>query len=693
MKLSLIPLLPFTVAFIGGILLQGCGMSGFFIFLPLGAAIVAVLLRRHYAAILFAALCLGATVADLHSPHPLQVGLAGRNAGFSGVATEVRRYEPTQVIIVDIDSCDGKSVRPFRIKIYVPSSVPTVDERQRIAFAARLSPLDFDPDLPDEIDYNARLRLNGVVGQTLVSPDSLSILCPEPGLFNSIRHQREKVTLLIARSPLNSDTKAFLNAALTGDRSMLAPNTHDMFSVTGLSHILALSGLHVGILVMILSVMLLPLYLCDMRRLRTVLLIALLWAFAIMTGLTPSVVRAVIMATVFMLSVLLQRVRAPFNSLCLAALLILLFTPHALYTIGFQLSFFAVAAILLFAEKLNPFSRRQTIARSLASYPAVTLAAILGTGIVSAYYFHIFPLYSLPVNFVCALLLPFILSGGIVLLLANAAGFPCLWLAGLTDSLYGVILRISEAVSTLPGAVADGLLITPLTLAAWFLTLTAIAMWLYKRRAAYATATLLLALFTAFTLFVGGNTVGPGAEVYIPRTGRQTSLLIRHNRSLMLATTAPRHETGDITGTYSQRYGLFMLKRGIDSIRPLPAHCHSPLFRREDNLFIFTPTSGPANGATGDAGFTILLIYDRSQVVPQTRHIDYALVCNGFRGKIEEIAAEIRPDTILLSADLNRRRHDRYLRELSAARIPHRTLRDSPFSKTLLPPPVPSPTE
>ena len=136
MKLSLIPLLPFTVAFIGGILLQGCGMSGFFILLPLGAAIAAVLLRRHYAAILFAALVVGATVADLHTPHPLPAGLSEHNSDFSGVATEVRRYEPTQVVIVEVDSCDGKSVRPFRIKISVPSSIHTVDERQRMAFAA-----------------------------------------------------------------------------------------------------------------------------------------------------------------------------------------------------------------------------------------------------------------------------------------------------------------------------------------------------------------------------------------------------------------------------------------------------------------------------------------------------------------------------------------------------------------------------
>ena len=231
MKLSLIPLLPFTVAFIGGILLQGCGMSGFFIFLPLGAAIVAVLLRRHYAAILFAALCLGATVADLHSPHPLQVGLAGRNAGFSGVATEVRRYEPTQVIIVDIDSCDGKSVRPFRIKIYVPSSVPTVDERQRIAFAARLSPLDFDPDLPDEIDYNARLRLNGVVGQTLVSPDSLSILCPEPGLSNSVKQRHKSLSERRAdRRPLDARSQyprhVLSDRALAHSRPQRSPCRH-----------------------------------------------------------------------------------------------------------------------------------------------------------------------------------------------------------------------------------------------------------------------------------------------------------------------------------------------------------------------------------------------------------------------------------------------------------------------------------
>ena len=79
------------------------------------------------------------------------------------------------------------------------------------------------------------------------------------------------------------------------------------------------------------------------------------------------------------------------------------------------------------------------------------------------------------------------------------------------------------------------------------------------------------------------------------------------------------------------------------------------------------------------------MVYDKSHVSAPDQHINYALVCNGFRGNVKDIASEIRPDTILLSADLNRRRHDRYRQELTEADIPHRSLRNTPFSIILKP--------
>ena len=685
MPLPLIPLLPFTVAFITGILLQGCGMGGFFMFLLTAGAFAAAVLHRYSISILLIAMALGCLDSELHAPPQLPTEFSQHSYCFSGVTTEVRRFEPTQTLIVKIDSCNGHAIRPFRVKVSVPSSVPTVDERWRIHFPAKLDNIEYDPDLPDEIDYNSSLRRSGVIGQALVSPDSLRIIQPEPGLLNTIRRQHEKITLLIAASALTDKTQGFLNADLTGDRSMLTAETREIFSITGLSHILALSGLHVGIIALIISLVLLPLRLTGLNNLRTILTIILLWMFAIMTGLSPSVVRAVIMASVLLISAMLQRVRAPFNSLCLAALLILLFTPQAIYSIGFQLSFLAVISILLFAEKINPFSRRNAIAYTFATYPAVTLAALLGTGIVSAYYFNILPVYALPVNFISALLLPLILGGGIVLLSANAAGLQWLWLADCVDSLYSIILSASTFASTLPGAVADGILLHPFTIAAWFVTLAAFAIWLYRRRPAGLAATIMLSVFTVFITASFRCNADPGAELYIPRTGRHTSVIIRHDNTLVFATTARNHETGDIIDSYTQKYRLFMLKRGIDSIRPLPAHCHSGLFSRHDNLLTFRTHSGRLTESSADSLLTILMVYDKSHVSDCDRHISYALVCNGFRGDIRDLAAEIRPDTILLSADLNRRRHDRYRQELTEADIPHRSLRNTPFSIILKP--------
>ena len=277
-------------------------------FLLTAGAFAAAVLRRYSISILLIAMTLGCLDSELHAPPQLPTEFSQHSYCFSGVTTEVRRFEPTQTLIVKIDSCNGHAIRPFRVKVSVPSSVPTVDERWRIHFPAKLDNIEYDPDLPDEIDYNSSLRRSGVIGQALISPDSLRIIQPEPGLLNTIRRQHEKITLLIAASALTDKTQGFLNAALTGDRSMLTAETREIFSITGLSHILALSGLHVGIIALIISLVLLPLRLTGLNNLRTILTIILLWMFAIMTGLSPSVVRAVIMASVLLISAMLQRV-------------------------------------------------------------------------------------------------------------------------------------------------------------------------------------------------------------------------------------------------------------------------------------------------------------------------------------------------------------------------------------------------
>lgn len=663
--MNLIPLLPFTVAFIVGILLQGCGVGTWLLILPTLVALLLCLLKKPYAALMCCGVVVGWGVSFAHIPSALPENIADSNRQFSAVALEVKNYEPTRVIIAEIDSCGGHSCSEFLVKLIVPSSLPEIDERDRIVFRAAVSPLRSNIDLPDETDYDAPLRRMGVVGSAFVRPDSIMSVTEEPGFLNEVRRLRNVVTLAIVEMPVVDGLKEFLNATLVGDRSMLTTDTLELFSATGLSHLLALSGLHVGIIAGFVSAILFPLWLFGWRRLRTIVLVATLWLFAVMTGLSASVVRAVVMATVFAVTFMLQRSRSSFNSLCIAAMVILLFAPEQLYTVSFQLSFLAVASILLFAEKLNPIPRHRQWLHTLVAYPVVTLAAMLGTGIASAFYFNIFPLLFLPANFVGVLLLPPMLVGGALLLLLNAVGFDGILFGKVLDGLFSLFETLVGYIGNNPEAVIDDIYISPTTLVAWFLAMIPLALLLYKRRLVYALAFIVCLCFVVSTVTDTVDDSDGLAEVYIPRTHDQTSLIVRDGKRMTAFTTAPKWMTDELRDEYSRKYRRYALKRNVDSIG-------------------FTTLSSTSPQLLSVAGRRFMLLYG---AVPKTdtvvAKVDYAVICHGFRGDVTTLGSTIDADSVLLSADLNLRRHDRYFRELRESGAKVRSLKNSPFALTL----------
>ena len=110
-------------------------------------------------------------------------------------------------------------------------------------------------------------------------------------------------------------------------------------------------------------------------------------------------------------------------------------------------------------------------------------------------------------------------------------------------------------------------------------------------------------------------------------------------------------------------------RRGIHSIKELPVRHHSDVIGRDDATLYFN-------------GLKFLFVSNDSitdRTAPDSTHIDYAVICRGFRGEIMRAYESLRPDTVLLSSDLDHRRHHRYVNSLKEAGIPYRTLRDTPF--------------
>jgi competence protein ComEC len=185
-----------------------------------------------------------------------------------------------------------------------------------------------------------------------------------------------------------------------GDKSAMTRELRDVYAVSGASHVLALSGLHLGIIYMLLSLLIVG------RRLRYVILpvvVLAIWAFVLLTGLPVSVVRAAVMISLYALLSLIHRGHFSLNALSLAALLILTVSPDSLWDVGFQLSFAAMVAILTVQPLLaRPVSETylfdRPVLRWLWGIVTVSVAAQIGTAPLIAYYFGRLPLYFLLTN-------------------------------------------------------------------------------------------------------------------------------------------------------------------------------------------------------------------------------------------------------------------------------------------------------
>ena len=566
LSLASAPLLPLTVAFFVGILF---GPLSFSLWLAGGLAVAGgglFLSGRNYASIISAALATGIIVSVLGRPVSAPSEIMGKEVSVAGTVVEMREGEATRNLIVRVDSIDSYRIRSFKLFAVCLNFNPEIYAADHIRFTATLTELDTETDLPLELNYGEYLYNQGVTASAFIPKGSdITALYPATGIRNTLLRIKDGIINRFAMSDLSQASKTFLITVLTGDSSYLLPDDREAYSRSGVAHVLALSGLHVAIITMVISLTLFPLTLLRLNKLKGVITVLALWIFALMTGLTPSVTRSVIMATVFLLTLITERRPAPVNSLCFAALCILVAVPLAIYSISFQLSFSAILFILIFADKLNPVSKRNRPWYQIAGWITTTFAAAMGTGVISSVYFHVFPIYFLIVNIPFTIMLPFILGGGILFAVLSVFGCQPHWLTGILDFMCGILSRITGFVSHLPGAYIDNIFVSADRLIVFSVAMCAIAAMLYfpGRKTVTVAVSLTLAVIV-YATFIPATV--EDTSIYIPRYRRYSVVLIPRRPVIHVYTSALKADIPELTETVRRRYGNYMLSRGIDSI-------------------------------------------------------------------------------------------------------------------------------
>ena len=348
------------------------------------------------------------------------------------------------------------------------------------------SPLQFDPPKnPSQFDFRAFLKKKGIGHFLFLEQGDYEIVANEKPnfLLNKIHLLRQQLLLRLKNTELNEDEYAFASAILLGDRSELSYQMKSAFSATGSMHFLAVSGLHVGIIYLFLA------FLFPFRANRRLAFLSLfiilifLWTYALLCGMSISVVRAVLMLSFVSVAKYLNKNSNVINTILLSAFILLLVNPYNLFDVGFQLSYVAVLGIVLLYPKLNSLlTPRFIFSRWIWKVVCLSLSAQIATVGLSIYYFHQFPNYFLLSNLLLFPLVPIVLFSGILFFAFSWVPYINVILFFVLQSSIRFFNRVVVEVEKLPFSLGDYLYLAKIELLLIYLMVFSLLIFLYFRR-------------------------------------------------------------------------------------------------------------------------------------------------------------------------------------------------------------------
>ncbi len=393
------------------------------------------------------AMAIGTTLANHYSQHDYE-----KESLWHLKVREVLKPNPysqryiTQVISLNEKKVVGKILLNFPTDS-TSSKLKVDDEIFVLSKAEAIRP----PLNPYQFDYKKYLRKQAIHYQIRTTQNAIIIGDnPSSTLLGLASRAREHIISKLKSEPFGPEEISVIQALLLGQRDDISESTYNDYKNAGAVHILAVSGLHVGILLLLLQFLLSPLdRFAKGKTLKLVIVVLLLWVYAFIAGLSPSIVRAVTMFSFLAYAMYLNRPTNSFNIIALSILFILLIQPLFLFQVGFQMSYVAVLAIVWIYPKLQKFwFPEHIVIRKTWQLLSVSIAAQLGVLPISLFYFHQFPALFFISNLLIIPFLGLILGMGIlIIVLALSHQLPTFlvsvynWIIGMMNSIVNWVAK------------------------------------------------------------------------------------------------------------------------------------------------------------------------------------------------------------------------------------------------------------
>lgn len=629
-------------------------------------SLVLTLTRRNlFVGFAGVAVVVGWVIACAYRPPLLPTGAGGTMTTVVGRVTDMTPRADRLDMVVEVDSArslPGLAGCRVLVNGVVPYRQPLPGALVRVAgfitdpYAA--------PEVPHCDTRSAEALSRGVTAILYADHNGVSILAQGIGLKARLMRLRQRMADVVYDSGLSGSAADFICGITLGDATLLHPDVRNRFRQLGVAHILALSGFHVGVIAWLIMLLCFPLRIVRHGWLLSwMLTIFAVWGYVAVVGTPLSAVRAALLVTIVGIGYMLGRRPVALNSLAVAACLMLAVNPYDLFDPGFQLSYAAVAALILFMPVLNPWDQAHDFRRTLGAWLTIPLAAMLGTGVVSVMHFHTLPLLFLPANLVVGLVAPLLIPVGLLLIVAGLCGLHMPWLDQLINYAYDLMQRVCGVLDFGARTTLSDIYLQPLTLLITACGILA-AVWAVKRRRLWAwlpaAACVALAMATEKVAALRVPTV----ELHMPSGASPSIMLVRHDTVAAIHSFGYPGEALVDYATADRRYGRWARRGGASAIQPFDSLQYSGL-RHHGRLI--------------QVGRTNLLQLSDSNAWP-AMEVDYVIISRPGALTINQIHSRYPRAGIIMACGLRRKNAERLKAEARACGVSLHSVADSGWS-------------
>lgn len=378
---------------------------------------------------------------------------------------------------------------------------------EAIFFKSKLQQIENSP--LSSFDYAKYMYYQGITAYCFITPNEWTLVTNNTFSLEIYAQQvRAKLLTGLKSLGFSEQSYAFLSAILLGYQNNLTPEIKDAFQKTGTIHVLAVSGLHVGIIFLVISkiTQIIP-FLRGQKKLKYSIIIILLLFYAFITGLSPSVLRASLMLIVYCVGKMFSREANPLNTLAIAGTIILIINPFYLFHIGFQLSFMSAFSLVyvypMWQKRISCYIKNKVVAK-IAQLLSISIIAQCATAPLVLYYFATFPNYFFIANLIVVPLITIFIQLSILLpvfavvMTVNQTLLSISkWIISAFDFFIQALLNFLNLLSNLPHAQIDGLYLNVFQVVLLYLSFAILVRWKnFQSKYSYALSVCLLLFLT-----------------------------------------------------------------------------------------------------------------------------------------------------------------------------------------------------